>query len=395
MKNLLLLIILLAVHGTVISQVPQAMNYQAIARDGSGNPLQNRNISVLFTIEDGVNPVYQETQTAITNQFGLFAVKIGEGTVVFGSFAGITWSTGNKGLLVQYDPNGGTNYLSMGETQLISVPYALYAETSGGTSTPGATGATGNNGTNGVTGATGATGNNGTNGATGATGAISITGTGIVTVTSGVLNTPGLLSGDVTSTAPGLVTTVVGINNTNLAGLASGKLWNTTATGVPSIAHEIGDLYQGGIIVSVWEVGGVQHGLIASLVDISTSSAWSNVTTTLIGATAQNQTIGSGNATAIMAQTGATSGAAFLCHSYAGGGYTDWYLPAIWELQQCYNSAMIVNTVLGNTNGFQFVGYWSSTESGSGSAWFEYFNYGNSSYDGKTKSYSVRAVRRY
>ena len=84
------------------SQVPQAVNYQAIARDGGGNVLANRNISLRLTINTGINPgfpVYQETQTAVTNQFGLFTVKLGLGNPVLGNFSSINWAGGNKYLL--------------------------------------------------------------------------------------------------------------------------------------------------------------------------------------------------------------------------------------------------------------------------------------------------------
>ena len=158
-------------------------------------------------------------------------------------------------------------------------------------------------------------------------------------------------------------------------------LWNTSpSTGVPSIAHQAGDLYQGGIIISVWDSSGVQHGLIASLTDISTSAEYSNVTGTLIGATAQSYSNGKANSAAMIAQGGATSGAAFLCRSYTGGGYTDWYLPAAWELVQCFMAAAIVNHNLGDTNGFQPVAYWSSTELLSADAWLENFSGGTSNY---------------
>ncbi|MCX6199484.1 MAG: collagen-like protein, partial [Bacteroidetes bacterium] len=126
-----------------LAQVPQAVNYQAVARDASGSVLPNRNISVRITINNGISPgfpEFQETHHATTNQFGLFTLKIGLGTLVFGNFPSITWATGNKYLLVEFDQNGGTNYLNMGASQLLSVPYALYAETAGGSAGTGPTG---------------------------------------------------------------------------------------------------------------------------------------------------------------------------------------------------------------------------------------------------------------
>src|SRR5437899_1521890 len=129
MKNVLLAALITAVL-FVSGQVPQAINYQAIARDGSGNPLPSRVISIRITIEEGINPgfpVYRESHAAVTNQFGLFTLKIGLGSSIMGSFPAIDWATGNKYIIVEFDANGGNNYTNLGTTQLISVPYALYA----------------------------------------------------------------------------------------------------------------------------------------------------------------------------------------------------------------------------------------------------------------------------
>ncbi|MDB5281829.1 MAG: hypothetical protein JWO06_904, partial [Bacteroidota bacterium] len=201
MKKNYLLYVLFFVSSFAFAQVPQAVNYQAVARNASGNMLPNANLGIRVTILEGINPgtpEYQETHTATTNQFGLFTLKIGFGNPTLGTFPAITWATGNKYLLVELDPSGGTNYLNMGVTQLLSVPYALYAETSGspaGTGPTGSTGATGvgianivDNGngtftfvlTNGTRTTTsslyGPTGQNGLAGPTGATGATGLTG---------------------------------------------------------------------------------------------------------------------------------------------------------------------------------------------------------------------------
>src|SRR5690348_12202644 len=80
------------------AQVPQGVNYQAIARNAAGAPLPNANITVRFTILEGISPgipQFQETHAATTNQFGLFTAKIGMGSVVTGNFSNIDWSTGN------------------------------------------------------------------------------------------------------------------------------------------------------------------------------------------------------------------------------------------------------------------------------------------------------------
>ncbi len=157
------------------AQVPQQFNYQAVARTSTGAILANQNVSVRVSVLDGSSTgtvVYSETQTISTNQFGLFSIKIGTGTVVNGNFSTINWGTGNKFLKTEFDQNGGNTYTVMGTSELVSVPYALYAANSpaGATGATGPAGANGATGANGADGATGPTGPQGIAGPTGATG---------------------------------------------------------------------------------------------------------------------------------------------------------------------------------------------------------------------------------
>lgn len=114
----------------VFAQTPQSFPYQAVARNASGNLLANQLISVRFSILDGSvsgATVYQESQSITTNTLGLFNVNIGQGTALIGTFSGINWGTGSKYLKVELDPTGGAVYTVMGTSQLLSVPYAIYA----------------------------------------------------------------------------------------------------------------------------------------------------------------------------------------------------------------------------------------------------------------------------
>jgi hypothetical protein len=132
---------------TLLAQIPQLFNYQGIARDAGGNVLPARKIGVQLSVLDGGpagSAVYQETFTDTTNAFGLFTMPVGGGTVVSGSFASIDWATGNKYLQTAIDLTGGTNYALSGTTQLLSVPYALYAQ-SAAVSTGGSWSTNGNN----------------------------------------------------------------------------------------------------------------------------------------------------------------------------------------------------------------------------------------------------------
>ncbi|HOZ75860.1 MAG TPA: hypothetical protein PLS51_13205 [Flavobacterium sp.] len=130
MKKTLFLLVLL-ISATAFCQVPQGISYQAIAANGSGNPIVNSNVGVRLSILDNSasgSTLYIETQTKTTNAQGLFNLVIGQGTVTAGTFAGINWGTNLKFLKVEMDTAGGTNYALVGTTQLLSVPYALAAD---------------------------------------------------------------------------------------------------------------------------------------------------------------------------------------------------------------------------------------------------------------------------
>ncbi|MCF8459684.1 MAG: tail fiber domain-containing protein [Flavobacteriales bacterium] len=114
------------------AQVPQSVNYQAVARDAGGNLLANTTIGIQFSIHDitaSGTVLYQEQHTATTNELGLFTLQIGSGTPTVGDFASIYWLVDTKFLEVEMDVNGGTSYSSMGTSQLVSVPYSLVSQT--------------------------------------------------------------------------------------------------------------------------------------------------------------------------------------------------------------------------------------------------------------------------
>ena len=134
MKKTLLNIFLILLTGSVMAQAPQSFNYQGVARNVSGAPLTGATLGLRLTVHDGSSTgtvVYQETQVAATNGFGLYNVQIGSGSVVTGTFNTINWGSGSKYLQVEMDPSGGTSYTSLGSTQLVSVPYAVYANSAG------------------------------------------------------------------------------------------------------------------------------------------------------------------------------------------------------------------------------------------------------------------------
>jgi hypothetical protein len=310
MKKLYTLIALIVIT-TINAQAPHGFNYQATVRNSSGALVINQNVLFKFNIMQNSQtslPVYSETHQAPTDDLGQVNLTVGQGTATTGTFAGINWANGTYYLGIEL--NTGSGYVAMGTTQLLSVPYALYANSSG-----------------------------------------------------------------------------------------------STASNSGGFTHYVGELFGGGIVVSVWKTAGVEHGLIASLTDLSSGIQWTTPAfqDTLIGPTAQSPRDGFANTNAIVAQAGAgTTYAAGLCKAYNAGGFNDWYLPALWELKECSDSVKIVNEVLGDINGFKFsnngvVSYWSSTESNSSSAWLYDFSFGSafSTPSKASNELAVRAVRRF
>ncbi len=130
MKNVLSILFLL-IFGSALAQTPQAINYQAVATNNSGVAIANKNIGVRISILSGSangTSVYYETHTATTTANGIFNVEIGRGNVISGSFPNIQWYAHPHFAKIELDINGGTNYQTIGTTQFLSVPYALFAE---------------------------------------------------------------------------------------------------------------------------------------------------------------------------------------------------------------------------------------------------------------------------
>ncbi|MCP4443080.1 MAG: hypothetical protein GY810_29590 [Aureispira sp.] len=125
------------------AQAPDLINYQAVARNSTGGPIQNQVVGVKISILQGSatgTAVYEETHAPTTDNYGAFNLQIGGGTVVTGSFAGINWGSFANYLKVEMDITGGTNYVPMGTSQMVSVPYAKYAEKAGSVTGGGASG---------------------------------------------------------------------------------------------------------------------------------------------------------------------------------------------------------------------------------------------------------------
>lgn len=347
------------IPNTLQAQAPHRMSYQAVIRDNANNLVINTNVGMRISILQSSfigNIVYQETQYPPTNINGLVSIEIGGGTVVSGNFADIDWSTGPFFIKTEIDPAGGTDYSITRTSELLSVPYALYAANG----TPGPEGPQGPQGEPGPQGLQGETGPQGPEGPQGPQG------------NDGPQGPAGV---DGIDGAPGAVGP------------------QGPAGTIPM--HFIGESYGGGIVFYVDSSG--QHGLIAATVDQGFGAPWYNGVFKYTGTTGDGLGAGEMNTMlSIATQIGDNPTSAFaakVCGNYEvtvnGITYGDWYLPSKYELNLLYQQQAAVG---GFTGGF----YASSTELDSNFAWSQVFGGGFQTqlYKNDTGCY-IRAIRSF
>jgi hypothetical protein len=130
MKHLSMMVVGLLIGLTTLAQSPSKFNYQAIARDGAGDLVTAQAVSVKISILSGSatgTSVYSEEHSPTTNAYGLFNFQIGAGTGATGDITTITWGSDAHFIKVEMDPAGGSSYTVSNTSELISVPYAEYA----------------------------------------------------------------------------------------------------------------------------------------------------------------------------------------------------------------------------------------------------------------------------
>jgi hypothetical protein len=129
-KILLTLLTFVSLSTLSLAQAPEKFSYQAVIRDPSSNLVANQIIGVQMKIRQGLvtgTVVYSETFLISTNSYGLINLEIGNG-ITMDNFQTIDWANGPYYIETLADLTGGTTYVSMGTSQLLSVPYALHAK---------------------------------------------------------------------------------------------------------------------------------------------------------------------------------------------------------------------------------------------------------------------------
>jgi hypothetical protein len=385
------LIMLLFLVLSAQAQTPQKFNYQAIIRDANGQVLANHTLGLQFSILSGSETgavAYSERQQVTTHSNGLVTLAIGDGTVVSGQMDNIDWGNNSYFLSVAIDLNNNDNYTNLGVSQLLTVPYAMYAQKAKTVDIP------------------------------------------------------------VTDSEKG---DIYYYNGSKWEALAAGgeNAQLVIKNGIPSWkeqGHYVGELYGGGIVFHVWEKNGVQHGLIASLANIpSTNVNGFNMAPLPAAPTApvlpsnptQEQTDAynaalttyntelaaynndmlsytnlfntssshykglqnTNNIASFLNDRGQTGMAAQACRLYTGEGYNDWYLPSLDEISILYRSLFAINPILDeddNSATTIVIGnYWTSTIFNNRQAFYWAMGRGYSSNSDLNGRYYVRPIRQF
>jgi hypothetical protein len=362
-KIILLLTLSLSLLNFVNAQTPpNAFNYSAVARNAAGQPIATTTIgiqvSILKTSPTGASQ-YSENHFVNTDAFGLFNLVIGAGALQSGSMTTIDWSNDNYYLKVGMDINGGTNFLTMGTTQLLSVPYALYAKNAGSVS--GGNNFSGNY-------------NDLTNAPTNVSAFNNDA--GYLTNANDNQQLSVSLTGDTLYLQNGGFVIIPGISQAN------------------STQLQVGDFYQGGYIAYILQPTdagydpNVQHGIIVAPND-ETAAPWGCQGVALSNT---SNAVGTGSTNTLNILNGCqTLGiAARICDDLILNGYSDWYLPSYDDIWFCYT-----NLFSSNIGGFSPIAYSTSTEWSANSVKIINFNGGSMTADFKSYSYSFRAARNF
>ncbi|MEI6852409.1 MAG: hypothetical protein WCL06_06180 [Bacteroidota bacterium] len=128
------LLVCLVITGISFAQAPTIFKYQSIVRDNSGSIIASQLVKFRITLLKG-SPTgtasYTEQHTTATNQYGLANLEIGNGSSAIGSIDTLQWGNADYFIKIELDPTGSSSFQVMGTTQLLSVPYALYANVAG------------------------------------------------------------------------------------------------------------------------------------------------------------------------------------------------------------------------------------------------------------------------
>ena len=371
MKKLTPTLFLLFLSLCIYGQSPEKMSYQAVIRDASNTLVTNQSIgmqiSILQTTITGTT-VYAETHTVTTNLNGLVSLEIGTGSTS-DTFSTIDWSAGPYFIKTETDPTGGSSYTITGTSQLMSVPFAMYAKSSGnGITTDQSDAIVANTAKVGYTEAavsanTDVVANTAKTGITSdqADAIVANTAkTGITSDQSDAIVANSAKTGITSDQSDAIVANTAKVGYTEaLVSANTDVAANTLKVSYTQPIYSVNTFYAelGGYVIAVRDGG--KHGLVVAMQDQGNSS-WYEA----------NDLLSDANN-----------------HDVNGAKFMDWRLPTKRELNLVYNQKSNIG------GGFSY--YWSSREVDGYLAWSQYFYDGYQANSSKDSTRTVRAVRAF
>jgi hypothetical protein len=326
------------------AQVPQRFNYQAVLHNNNGEVLAAKQIGLKISILKDGAPVCVEVFTPLTNPYGMVSLPLGSINTV--DFASIDWSSGNFTIKIELDPAGGTNYYDMGTTQLLSVPFALYAKKAENTFS------------------------------------------GNYADLSGKPD----LSQYLTAEVDGSITNEIELPTNAAAGdmvYYNGTSWAKIDKPTdPNFKYTLEWDFTNNKPYWKFKLPYVTYNgttIYVHPTDNSSGIRWYNGDYS--STNARSTMDGEANTSLILTSQGQGSYAAQICADLVAFGYDDWYLPAKDELNAIYQDKEAIG-------GFSYAYYWSSTEYSNTDAWGQDFNNGSQVTYGKYPTSRVRCVRK-
>lgn len=366
MKKILMLALAgFVMSATAIAQAPEKMSYQAVVRDGAGDLVTNETVGIEVNILQGSASgivEYTETHTATTNDNGLVTLEIGAG-VTGDNFSYVWWGNGPYFINTMIDLDGGTSYTISGTSELLSVPYALYANRA--------------DSLNGVS-------------------ALRMSQWDEDNSDENEIEMPEASAGDMAYyDGADWVKIEATVNNGATLQMIDGvPQW---VGGIPDL--EIGDVYAGGIVFWLDSLN-PGHGMVISMDDHG-SATWGCSPQVINGADGIAIGTGAENTDSIVSQCGDAAIAAKIVSDLVHEGYDDWFLPAHDAAAEIYLNKDVLNTTLlaeGGTGLATFGGiqaFWTSTELNGLNAYRQYFAIDWLNASGKNNHNRIRAVRAF